>query len=81
MDIINGAIAAWNRRTAVWVPVEEKLPTEDKHVLVALLCGSVGVGQHMRYAERWVVFLPTTMDEEDRITHWTPLPEPPEGVE
>ena len=64
-----------------WIPVEERLP--EKHECVLLLMKSkrygVGVGiGHRLSSERhgWMVtYLPMPYDE---ITHWMPLPNPPE---
>lgn len=66
-----------------WIPVEERWPTHGSDVLVAYKCGKyvrLGVGE----------FDGTTVNDEGvtipyfkgisgfEVTHWMPLPEPPE---
>jgi Lar family restriction alleviation protein len=77
------AIAAWNRRAAGWVSVEERLPEnirkqvpyDSQQLLVALRDGTVLMG--FLCDERW--YDANMIDEElFTVTHWMPLPEPPE---
>jgi hypothetical protein len=54
--------------------VEERLPTECEDVLVFSNCG-VGLGYYDVYHDYWEDY---TNAEHGKITHWMPLPEPPE---
>ena len=57
-----------------WIPVTERLPEDGKDVLV-LIRGIVDVGLHSaQYG--WETYTMGTVG----ITHWMPLPEPPEEV-
>ena len=79
-DALNRRIAELEAQQR-WIPVSERLP--EKHECVLLLMKSkrygVGVGiGHRLSSERhgWMVtYLPMPYDE---ITHWMPLPNPPE---
>lgn len=58
-----------------WVPVVERLPEEDVRVLVWLGTGDITYTQidtdrlHKKKWRRWT----------KNVTHWMPLPEPPNG--
>lgn len=65
-DTPEDAIAAWNRRPAGWIPVEERLP-EKGECLVAHTDGTVHSAS--------VIF----GEDFRHCTHWMPLPQPPEG--
>lgn len=56
----------WNRRPDMWIPVTERLPDEGDTVL-------------MWHKEGFVMLAVNMFDEMDDVTHWMPLPEPPEG--
>lgn len=61
------AIAAWNRRAAGWIPVEERLPEKGECLVVSdgtVYPASVIFGEDFKHC-----------------THWMPLPEPPESRE
>lgn len=60
------AIEDWNRRPDSWIPVTERLPEEGDTVL-------------MWHKEGFVMLAVNMFDEMDDVTHWMPLPEPPEG--
>ena len=57
-----------------WIPVTERLPEEDVRVLVWLGTGDITYTQidtdrlHKKKWRRWT----------KNVTHWMPLPEPPE---
>ena len=79
-------------RVPRWIPVEERLP--EKH-LQECLCRYVfdeipGVSGHIHvltwhaYGTNGYVYRPHFTDEgfeSMRVTHWMPLPEPPEEVQ
>lgn len=77
------AIDVWNRRPDMWIPVSERLPKEWVDVLVYSKFKKAGVNI---YIDR-LVEMPCD-DECDfftdweyglGVTHWMPLPLPPEG--
>jgi len=60
-------IAAWNRRAAGWIPVEERLPEKGECLVVSdgtVYPASVIFGEDFKHC-----------------THWMPLPEPPKSQE
>lgn len=67
---------------STWIPVTERLPDYD---LVVLVTDGEDVGTGYRYAlgetgfTGWAV--PFADIEEDDISHWMPLPEPPKDGE
>jgi hypothetical protein len=65
----------WDRR---WIPVSERLPEELKNVLI---CGD-GIEPSMSYYDgdykRWSKNDEYWWEEEKEVTHWMPLPFPPE---
>jgi Lar family restriction alleviation protein len=68
------AIAAWNRRADGWISVKERLPEMFEIVLICdgetVLTGSYqGDGD-------WL----NIMDDDMTVTHWMPLPKPPEDA-
>lgn len=60
-----------------WISVEERLPEPYKDVLV-LNWNRVRMGYYAEDCEAWAVNDMITNTEE--VTHWMPLPEPPEEV-
>lgn len=65
-----------------WIPVEERLPEGDEDVLVYIHNYQdetfVDVGYYKSSSKKWACYAST---ERDDITHWMPLPEPPEEVQ
>lgn len=57
-----------------WISVEERLPDEKQRVLVR--CKIVGTTAGWRLWGKWMTDMG---DGGGEITHWMPLPEPPEG--
>ena len=57
-----------------WIPVAERLPDEKQRVLVR--CKIVGTTAGWRLWGKWMTDMG---DGGGEITHWMPLPEPPEG--
>lgn len=67
-------IAVAQERTR-WIPVTERLPDQCMDILVGYRDGHILMGTAM--CDDWI-----EEDLEDgTITHWMPLPEPPEEVE
>jgi hypothetical protein len=57
-----------------WIPVGERLPETMKEVLVACQGGAVTVSSRWPDGSFWAV-----PARELLVTHWRPLPEPPEA--
>ena len=72
--------AADNNVGSKWIPVTERLPKEWTDVLVFSKCGfcvvAVYLGSHGKWRESWTHM----MVDDDTVTHWMPLPAPPEEV-
>jgi hypothetical protein len=76
-------IAAWNRRPSGWISVNKRMPEKT--------------GEYLTYQERngeyhtieyWApedlprgIYFPGWDFDHERVTHWQPLPEPPEVEE
>ena len=65
--------------TPKWIPVTERLPEEWVTVLVWSRCGFCETAVYLGIPGKWRVTWNHDMLEVDTITHWMPLPEPPEG--
>lgn len=83
------AIAAWNTRTATlqeyqpWVSVEDRLPTEDDaddngRIQIYWSNGLVDVWKYVLMREHVIKYYDDTLV---KVTHWKPLPEPPQREE
>jgi hypothetical protein len=57
-----------------WISVEDSLPDKHRCVLVHLRCGTIMIGVHN--GRNWWDDL--AIVNNDNVTHWMPLPEPPE---
>jgi hypothetical protein len=60
-----------------WIPVSEKMPEQDVGVLVFTDYKKICVGWHVGYWATWDDRVDLTTQET--VTHWMPLPEPPES--
>jgi len=58
-----------------WVPVEERLPYEGESVLLTW-GGHVLIGYHHERSDGFY----SAFERVDDVTHWRPLPKPPEVV-
>lgn len=60
-----------------WISVKDRLPDECTHVLVY---GEFGVSMAFLYGDNkhWYIADTEDWDEVREVTHWMPLPEPPE---
>ena len=56
-----------------WINVKDRLPENDDDVLLAT-SGGIGLGYYNIYFDEWTDY---TNDDNNRVTHWMPLPEPP----
>jgi len=64
------AIAAWNTRAALrWIPVTERLPEDEEHVIVLEKDGKRDLAWHnsLDYWQNWYRII-------REVTHWMPLP-------
>lgn len=57
-----------------WMSVKDRLPETETSVLVCTERGYI----FLSWASNEDVFWFYNEDEDDRVTHWQPLPEPPE---
>ena len=75
-DHIKFAWEMWQARAAQseWISVEDRLPETETSVLVCTERGYI----FLSWASNEDVFWFYNEDEDDRVTHWQPLPEPPE---
>ena len=62
-----------------WIPVTERLPEEWEDVLVWSWSGFCEVAVYLGTPGKWRVCWNHTMLEDNSVTHWMPLPEPPKG--
>lgn len=60
-----------------WIPVNERLPEDDQRVLV----WSQSNGLHIAYLDRRRQWRDADDNYGKKITHWMPLPEPPERLD
>jgi len=75
-DYFKGIIADLESR-ARWVSVNERLPEHNGHVLViANGCQDIGIYQPTR--DEWSVLIRERYS--GYVTHWQPLPDPPDEV-
>lgn len=73
------SIKEWNKRTPDWISVNKRLPEESGDYLVFV----EGLIENMMYFKRHSAWNATDLNchknyEITTVTHWLPLPEPPE---
>lgn len=75
-EYIEFAWKMWQARAAQseWISVEERLPETETSVLVFTERGYI----FLSWASNEDVFWFYNENEDDRVTHWQPLPEPPD---
>lgn len=64
-----------------WISVEERLPDSQADVLVVAFWHEnwqTMIGWHSDTSKKWRVITPYGEMEPGGVTHWMPLPEPPE---
>ena len=60
-----------------WIPVTERLPESGKCVLIYSKEGMVAEGSYWAFNKKWTQYRWSVKDLQN-VTHWMPLPEPPE---
>jgi hypothetical protein len=74
-----GLYNAGYRKQSEWISVKDRLPEVDKNVLVITAHGSFKIARCNIYKNGTQVVWATNDGLGERaITHWMPLPEPPE---
>lgn len=76
-------VEVWNKRTSGWISVRDRLPEEifgeSETVLVIAKMSHLGIsGYSENYYLAWTVNR-EWMGCKGTVTHWMPLPDPPEG--
>lgn len=67
-----------------WISVEDRLPDSQADVLVVAFWHEnwqTMIGWHSDTSKKWRVITPHGEMEPGGVTHWMPLPEPPEKEE
>jgi hypothetical protein len=62
---------------SAWIDASVRLPGEDENVLV-VTSGLYGMQIMSRRGLEWYDYAGDYDDSGDRVTHWMPLPDPPE---
>ena len=65
------------KQVPMWIPVSERLPDENKRILV-LLSSKISVVAYIRQNVWYVAWNQAPLNH---VTHWMPLPEPPKEKE
>ena len=64
-----------------WVSVEERLPGSQEDVLVVAFwheCWQTMIGWHSDAGQKWRVITPHGEREPGGVSHWMPIPAPPD---
>ena len=65
--------------TCKWISVKDRLPNGGHNVLFCTFYGNVFEG--IKTARGWLGFRWNAIYRDGEVTHWMPLPEPPEVSE
>ena len=84
IDDLERIITEWSKEQPApvvdaWVPVSERLPTDDGFYIVTAHDGSVCMAGWYSDETAWAVITLTGVVEFTNVTHWMPLPAPPKG--
>jgi hypothetical protein len=63
------------KEAARWIPVEERLPKECEDVFVTNVFRNIRIGFYN--GDRWI---DNTSTRTPEVTHWRPLPNPPDAL-
>jgi len=80
-DAINSvidAIKSWDTRTRGWISVDERLPKPDTTVLGYMPTVDYWYGLLIHDGESWIDWVDESYEPNGEVTHWMPLPAPPE---
>lgn len=64
------------RRNGGWISCKDRMPEDNNRVLILAENGNVYIAKH-RVFGHYVISLEYWLDDTE-VTHWQPLPEPPE---
>lgn len=67
------AVKAWNNRSHGWISVNDRLPKPEEQVIGCFEDGFIATVSTDANGE-WELWT-----DSGEVTHWMPLPEPPEG--
>lgn len=59
-----------------WIPIEERLPDRSNLVVALTSGGDTLIARHDQYG--WLIYGGRVVESGRPITHWMPLPDPPE---
>ena len=68
------------RERTRWIPVSERLPEDNVEVFFLTIQGRVMVGWHNSRVPQWISIVNYSANNYANVTHWMPLPEPPEDA-
>ena len=77
--IYSGAVDETVRMLPIWVSVTERLPESGKNILAYSRGGDFGQisWYDLGYFFNGKFRLNNPLDDDDKVTHWMPLPAPP----
>lgn len=58
-----------------WISVNDRLPEERLPVLIS---NGIDIGHAKRKVQFWIVIASNDVVHDEEVTHWMPLPEPPQ---
>ena len=78
-DTEQEVIGKWNRRESVWIPTAERLPESEKVCLI--YAPNIRPEYSIDVAIFSTIWIALTGVKRTGVTHWMPLPQPPERGE